>query len=174
MARDSDDSRPKRTWKERDQAKTTGKRPAEAAQSRNPSGQERYAYSNYKNQLNRLFDQGGIGALVSQTGGPTGAQTQAALEKDLLQQTNPKAFGQALSAHMLQYGLPKDADVLMACLDVTDEKVIFQALQALDDRLQDGTIKRLAALRSRLKNLLVTCDAPKIVTLGKHVLQKLA
>ena len=172
MARDPDDSRPKRSWKEIDQAKTSGKRPSDSTAGRSQSAKDRYAYNSYKTQLNRLFDQGGIGALMG-TDGPSPAQSKRALERALTEHVSPKAFEAALKAHMDQHGLPEDADVLMRAFDVTDEKVLMRALEALKDRLAQGAPLRRQALRSRLKTLVLSCDAPKIVATAKAMLEQL-
>ena len=172
MARDPDDSRPKRSWKEIDQAKTSGKRPAEGPSGPSQHPKDRYAYNSYKTQLGRLFDQGGMGALMGQQG-PTTAQSKRALERELTEHVSPKAFEAALKAHMDKHGLPEDADVLMRAFDISDEAVLMQALQALQTRLDEGATLRRQALRSRLNTLVVSCDAPKIVARAKAMLEQL-
>lgn len=169
-----DDDRPKRSWKEIDQAKTLGKKPQQdSGDGGGGPAQNRYAYNKYKSQLNRLFDQGGIGALMQQ-GAPSPTQTVHKAERTLLEQTTPKAFAKALEAHMQQHGMPKDVEVLMACFDLADEKVLLQALEAVQQSLDAGSVKRLQALRSRLNTLLLSCDAPKIVARAKAMLAQLA
>jgi hypothetical protein len=172
MARDPDDSRPKRSWKEIDQAKTSGKRPADAQAGRSSSAKDRYAYNSYKTQLSRLFDQGGMGALMGQEG-PSTAQSKRVLERALIEHISPKAFEAALKAHMDQHGLPEEPDVLMRALDVSDEKVLMQALEALQTRLAQGAPLRRQTLRSRLKTLVLSCDAPKILAKAKAMIDEL-
>jgi len=63
--------------------------------------------------------------------------------------------------------------VLMRAFDVSDEKVLMQALQALQARLAEGATLRRQALRSRLKTLVLSCDAPKILAAAKAMLDEL-
>lgn len=168
-----DDDRPKRSWKEIDQAKTLGKKPKDDGGSAPSGGPNRYAYNSYKNQLNRLFDQGGMGALTSPEGA-AGPMAQRQAEQALLQHKTPKAFATAVRAYIDEHGLPKDPAVLMACFDLTDESLVMQALTAVQALLDAGTIKRLQALRSRLNTLVLSHDAPKILASAKAMLAQLA
>jgi hypothetical protein len=113
-----------------------------------------------------------MGALMGQEG-PSTAQSKRVLERALIEHISPKAFEAALKAHMDQHGLPEEPDVLMRALDVSDEKVLMQALEALQTRLAQGAPLRRQTLRSRLKTLVLSCDAPKILAKAKAMIDEL-
>jgi hypothetical protein len=169
MADSFDDNRPKKSWKEIDQRRESGRKNDDAgggARERRPT----HAYNAYKNQLGRLFDQGGIGATPE---GAELAKTDLAAQRGLLAITNPLALQKAAIRHIAAAGMPTDPEVLMALLVVSDEKLIKMALEALAEALGEGKIKRLQTLRSRLTTLKLTCDAPKIVALAQGILAQL-
>lgn len=170
MADNFGDDRPKKSWKEIDQRRESGRKPDAGGGAQGREQRPSHAYNAYKNQLGRLFDQGGMGATPE---GLQAASKDKATQRALLDITNPLALQKAALVHIAEAGLPTDPEVLMALLVVSDEALLKQVLVAIAHAVEQNKIKRLQTLRSRLTTLKLTCDAPKIIALAQGILTQL-
>ncbi|MEZ0314021.1 MAG: hypothetical protein ACAI38_19790 [Myxococcota bacterium] len=128
-----DGDRPKKSWREIDRARESGRRDDSRERGGNVLGNERSAaYRAYKSQLDRLFD-GGAKA-----------------------------------------GAPKvDEAAIAAQLDSGDEALVLEALGTIERLHGEGTLKRAAALKARLKTVQATIDDPTIQNKARALLEKL-
>jgi hypothetical protein len=188
MPRDDNDDRPKKSWREIDQAreKGTGREPRGDRSGERLQGSQ--AYRSYKTQLNKLFDGGALPeALKGGAGGfPPGMKERlgdAAVVPDVKKRkdaaasivaaTKPKDFKAAMQAYIDAHGFPEEEEVLAKVLDSTDEGWVLQAIETATRLHGEGALKRGASLKVRLKTVQLSIDDPDIVQAAKALLAKL-
>lgn len=170
MSADDHDDRPKPSWKEIDQRRTGATARGSGRSDECAEARPSHAYKAYKSRLGKLFDRGGM---MPGAGKTAAEMARAAGERALLLHTRPKALEAAALAYEAAFGLPRDAEVLMACLAVGHEPLLLRVVTALGVLVQAGAVQRTRALKARLGALLADCDAPKIIAGAKHILAAL-
>ena len=146
------DDRPKRSWKEIDQAREKARpRRDEREQARNKASSSS-SYSRYKSQLDQLFKPGGAqlpGHIRSQLG-PQSEESQArrALFDALKAEPTEKTLEAYLSAG---HELPEDPRFLMSLLAIRNEPLIRPALSKLLDVVESGKKPNRMLLIQRLE-----------------------
>ena len=170
------DDRPKKSWREIDQAREHGgaRREPNRSQAR-PNSQ---AYRSYKTQLGKLFDGGIVPPTIAQSLGTTtsgGGQSnqRATAAKAIVEAAAPKALQAALHAYNESFGFPQDEPVLLKLLDSSDEAVVGQAVAGLAALQGRGALKRAAATKARLKTVEVTHDHRELRAAAKALAAKL-
>ena len=175
MPRDSDDDRPRKSWREIDQSREKGSGSPRPAAADRPNNSQ--AYRSYKTQLNRLFDGGHMPEAIKSKLGDTavapGVKERKAANDLIIAATNPKQLQTAVHAFTAAYGLPEDEAALTKMLDLTDESWVLQSINALATLQREGVLKRGAALRGRLKTVEMTIDEPDVRQAARDLLQKL-
>ncbi len=179
MSRDQDNDRPKKSWREIDQSKDKNRTRSESSGpgGTGSRGQRSAAYSNYKTQLNKLFDGGGLPQLVADRLGAQNvaapAQTRKSAAAAICEAKAPKAVRAALEAYEAAHGFPEDEEVLAKLLDMSDEILVLQALQVVEKLVDAKSLKRGASLKARIKTAQLTLDDPDIRQTASRLLTKL-
>ncbi len=150
----------KKSWREIDQGRTSG---GSGGGRRDPDAFHREriaktaAYSKYKSNLDKLFKEGGGGALPEHLQAKLGpvseeAQAKSKLHTQLKNKPNEKSLKTFLKAGL---ALPDDARLLMSLLDIQDEELLRPVLQKLLEIVEDGKkpsrmllIQRLEAVKN--------------------------
>lgn len=178
MPRDDHDDRPKKSWREIDQSREKGTSRSERPDRGADRLQKSQAYRNYKSQLNKLFDGGGVlpEALATKLG-DTGVASEAKQRKDalaaILAAQKPKDVKAAVKAYETVFGFPDDEEALGKILDLSDEDLVMRALQTLSQLNAAGPLKRASSLKARLKTVQISMDDPEIVSAAKALLNLL-
>lgn len=177
MSRDHGNDKPKKSWREIDQSKDKNRTRSETPGGGGSRAQRSAAYSSYKTQLNKLFDGGGLPALVAERLGDqhvaAPAQTRKAAASAICAAKTPKAVRAALEAYDAAHGFPEDEEVLAKLLDMSDEILVLQALQVVEKLADAGSLKRGASLKARIKTAQLTLDDPDIRETARRLLTKL-
>ena len=182
MSDDRDGEQGKRSWRDIDRRRDRGRAESHAGEGsgRRPrSAQQTQAYRAYKTQLNKLFSGDGSlpDALRGKLADAGGVGQKAAERKERLQTlrtaATPGALRDALAEFRQHHGFPDDPEVLGKLLDASDEAVVLEAIDTIGRLQQAGTLKRTAALKVRLKTVLITMDDGAIQAAAKAVLSKL-
>lgn len=168
MVPGDNDDRPKKSWRERDNARNHSAhrrddKPSEQAQRQQSS----QAYRAYKTQLNRLFDGGVVpDALKSKLDDAevgVGANARKEAMASVKAAATPRALVKAVAEFRTTYGFPDDEEVLARLLELDDEAaLVLEAVQTLARLHAEAKLKRAAALKMRLKTALLTIDDPDV------------
>ena len=147
------DDRPKRSWREIDQAREKGRTRRD---DRGSSGQNTSSYSRYKSQLDQLFKPGGA-QLPEHIRSQMGPQDDSAKERRaLLDALRAEPSEKTLSAYVEgEHPLPEEPRFLMSLLAIRDEALIRPVLSRLLDVVESGKrpnrmllIQRIEAVQS--------------------------
>lgn len=180
MAHSDDDTRPKLTFSERDKKLREGRRDGG---SQGGSGQGRVrpesgAYRAYKSQLEKVFSgQAELPAHLKEQLEEASVGSEAKVRREasqaIVEAQTVKALRAALREHASNWGFPEDEPALTRLLDHPDEDTVLQALQGLHALHQNGGLKRMAALRGRIKSVRILVDAPEVQDAAGALLEAL-
>src|SRR5207302_4320604 len=117
--------------------------------------QQSTKYSQYKTNLERLFDDNvPLPEHVQQKLDPSGEQARRDEErKKLFAIEDPRAFNAAATEYLKQHELPDDARLLDRLLGHPDEAIVEKALSRLEALHAAGTLKAPPALATRLSSV---------------------
>jgi hypothetical protein len=176
-----DDEKPKKSWREIDQAKDKSSHRREGGGGGGGSGrgiERTQAYRSYKTQLNKLFDGGvlpdALKDKLEEKGIGTDAKQKKALTRDLVAATTPEAIKAALEAYRAAtQGFPDDEEALGKLLELEDVAVVLETLSTLDRLHGAGGLKRASSLKARIKTAQMTVDSAKVTEAARALLAKL-
>jgi len=176
----SDSDRPKKSWREIDQQRD-GSSHRKDPQGPSPARQERLersaAYRNYKTQLNRLFDGGALPETLKEKLADAGVGADAKRRKEdaerIAAATSTRDVLAALETYRAAHGFPESENALSRLLEVEDESVVLETIEAIGRLHAEGRLKRGASLKGRLRTAMMTLDEPEIQSAGKKLLDVL-
>ncbi len=175
--RDDGEERERPSWREIDHLR-------DHPEERNQRGRAQIerpgsGYLSYKDQLNQMFQSGGVGKLVAERIGDTelpqtDGDTRAALVRNLRSAATASERHAALDA-LLAAGevLPEDSELLALLVDHPREEVLRQVLQRLAEVLPRQPLKRKASFVVRLQTLELTAEQPATLSLVARLLEAL-
>jgi hypothetical protein len=182
MAGDDDD-KPKRSWSEIDKMRDRSTHRREPGAGGGGGGRGRnlentQAYRSYKTQLNKLFDGGGLPEALKSKLEEKGVGLEAKRKKELASALSsalaPAAIRTALAAYRAEVGaFPDEEEALGKLLELEDVPVLLETIATLDRLHGEGTLKRGASLKARLKTAQMTVDSPKVTEACRALLGKL-
>jgi hypothetical protein len=182
MARDRDDDdreRPKKSWREVDRMRDKSAHRKRDKEREPPPGRRRTGYSRYKSSLDRLFD-GGAGSeklkkLVREKigdGDLGGAERQQAL-RAIRDAGTGKELRKAVAAFREQWEMPGDFEILTRVLELHEDDVLLDALQALDALLDHERPRRTSTMQLHLQRIADETDEDEIRELAEKILGRL-
>jgi len=171
--RDDDGDRPKKSWREidaqRDRAGGARKPAAPAGDRPFGGGKHGEARSKtYRSQLDRLFQSGGIGKLVTEQdksaapGSLGGEESRSKRLAAVAAAVGPADITKAVDAYLDAHDWPEELEFLSAALEHRSEDVVREALTRLGPALAAGKPRRAATLSGRLRSLEELADDPEI------------
>jgi hypothetical protein len=177
MPRDDSDDRPKKSWREIDQAREKGTTRDPRSDRGSERTQRSQAYRSYKTQLNKLFDGGALPEALKERLGESAVVPDTKKRKDaaaaIVAATKPKEVKAAVQAHIDAHGFPEDEEALAKILDTGNEAWVLQAIETAARLHGEGALKRGASLKARLKTVQLSMDDPDIVQAARALLGKL-
>jgi len=181
MGRDmaDDDDKPKKSWREIDQAreKSSHRREGGGGGGGGRGVENTQAYRAYKTQLNKLFDGGGLPAALKEKLEEKGVGNESKQKKDLARAivaaTAPAAIKAALEAYRAAQGFPDDEEALGKLLELDDVPVLLETLATLERLHGEGGLKRASSLKARIKTAQMTADSAKVTEAAKALLARL-
>lgn len=146
------DDRPKRSWREIDQAKEKARPRRDERERSRDSASTSASYSRYKSQLDQLFKPGGA-QLPQHIRSQMGSESEASKERRaLLDALRAEPNEKNLAAYLaLEQPLPEEPRFLMSLLGVRDETLLQPVLQRLLDVVESGTRPNRMLLIQRLE-----------------------
>jgi len=171
------------SWKEIDNRKDKSKHVTDERQSRRKPRQVATAYSQYKDQLDQLFDTGEKASMVK--GMLQASQSKAVLDQGeaperqkllraIREAPGERGVQEAVDAFIARYGeLPEDVDVLTQALLHADDEVKAQALCKIGRHLDGHILQQKALLLERVKAIIRSGEDDDVVELAKEVRRKL-
>jgi hypothetical protein len=176
MPRNDDgyDDRPKKSWREIDQARD-GKRSRSSSPPAERDRLEKSAgYSRYKSAADQFFSGNLVPDALQEKLDPTGENKarQDALKK-LKNAEDFREFAQVSKEYVDKYGLPEDAYLLDRLLSHPNEGIVLKTLERLTDQLAAGELKPPKSLGERLKSLELGSDSPEVQDSAKALATRL-
>lgn len=175
-----DDDKPKRSWREIDQAREKSSHRREGGGGGGGGGrrvENTQAYRAYKTQLNKLFDGGGLPAALKEKLEDKGLGNESKQKKELtyaiVAAITPSAIKAALEAHRAARGFPDDEEALGKLLELDDVPVLLETLATLDRLQREGGLKRASSLKARIKTAQMTADSAKVNEAARALLARL-
>ncbi len=151
------DYRPKKSWKEIDQAREKG---GSSGRRRDPEAWNRErisktaAYSKYKSNLDQLFKPGGAELPESMRAKLGPASESSKEQRDLTDALKKDPNEKTLRAFLAKdFPLPEDARLLMKLLDIRDEALVRTVLEQLLEIVESGKKPNRMLLIQRLESL---------------------
>jgi hypothetical protein len=177
MTRD-ENSRDKKSFSELDAQRREKKHQREDSSSSQKRLESSQAYSSYKRDLNKIFDGGGLPEALKEKLGETAVGKQAQSRKsDLLALTQANGARKILAAlkhYQKAHGFPEDEGGLTRLLDLDDEpEIVIEALQGLESLQDVGALKRLSAVKMRVKSVKMTAEDDDLWSRADDFLKKL-
>ncbi len=155
-----DEKRRRRSWREIDRARDSGKGRASGPGASRPSRGRAAASRSHRNALDRLFESGKVGELVKRRDEETGLLTSSsaspsrrALTEKIERAPDRAAKVAALDAYLERFSPPADFDLLTHLLDHPDPDVVGDALDRMEELLVTDKPRRTRTLVARLKTL---------------------
>lgn len=179
MVPGNDGDRPRKSWREIDNARGQSTHRRDDRLSAQGQGQQSsQAYRSYKTQLNRLFDGGivpeALQSKLEDAGVGSAAKERKAALEALKAAATPRSLLQTLAAFRAAHGFPEDEEVLGRLIELEDETaIVLEAVQTLTRLHEEGRLKRAAALKMRLKTTQMTVDDPDVQEGVKSLLSRL-
>jgi hypothetical protein len=171
MPRNYDDDRPKKTWRELDNAKDRSAHRAPDKTPMSPFKQARAdsASKSYKSKLDAFFDgDGKVPTIVKdklaniQDTSLEGAARTLAI-KAIKDASTSHALDEAFARFLEHWELPFDFDVLSQALNCGDESYIAAALDTIDKMFKDKRIpKHVQLLEQRLRRVKTLSEEPDL------------
>ena len=133
------DDRPKRSWREIDQAKEKARPRRDDRERARESASRSSSYSRYKSQLDQLFKPGGA-QLPDHIRSQLGPESESSQQRRALADALKASPSDETLAAYLDAGqaLPDDARVLMSLLGGKDESLMRPVLEKLLDVVESG------------------------------------
>ncbi len=175
MPRDSDDERPKKSWREIDKGRDRGGRGRTSSDRERERFEKTSAYSRYKASLEKVFSGGELPEAMRDRIDPEGKKKSrdAALRK-IREAEGPKAFAEAVDELIAAHDLPDDPYLLDRVLDHPKAEVQLVALDRLEAIHDEGKLpKPPPSLRQRLQSLELTADDPVVQERAAALAKKL-
>jgi hypothetical protein len=179
MGYESDDDRPKKSWREIDQSKDSSKhhQTDRTADFKDERRQRSGAYRQYKAQLDKVFSGAGLPDALKEKLGETEAGKKAKEKKKglkaILEAKAPRTLKSTLKAFKDEHGFPQDEEVLAKLLDLSNERIVQETLDTLLHLQAEGALKRARSLKGRLNTVKITMDDPAILKRVEELLAKL-
>ena len=179
MGYDRDDDRPKKSWREIDQAKDTSKhhQSDRVSNFRDDRQGRSGAYRQYKSQLEKVFSGEGLPEALKEKLGETEVGKRSAKKKEglksILDAKTPRSIKTALKSFKEEHGFPEDEDVLAKLLDLSNERIVQEALDTLLHLHAEGALKKARSLKGRLNTVKITMDDPAIIKRVDELMAKL-
>ncbi len=171
MPRNYDDDKPKKSWRELDQAKDRSAHRAPEKKPMSPLKQARAdaASKTYKSKLDAFFDGDGkapdiVRSKLSkiQDTSEEGSARTAAL-KAIKDAATSHALDDAFSKFLKQWELPPDYDVLSQALNCGNESYVSAALEMMEQMFADKRVpKHVQLLEQRLRKVKTLSEEPEI------------
>lgn len=175
------DNRP--SWRELDKKKDKSKHVNEERPGGKKQRKVSTGYSQYKDQLDQLFNTGEksemVKAMLEKKAGKEALDRDKAPERQRLLRAVREALGErqleeSLDAFMAKYGdLPDDIEILSQALLHSSDPVKEKALRKISRYLDGHMLEKKALLVSRVKNLAMTGEDDAVVELAREVKRKL-
>jgi len=175
------DNRP--SWSELDKKKDKSKHVNEERQGGRKQRKVSTGYSQYKDQLDQLFNTGEksemIKTMLDKKAGKEILDKEKAPERQKLLRAIREAPGErqleaSLDEFMAKYGeLPEDVEILSQALLHSSDPVKEKALRKISRYLDGHVLEKKALLVSRVKNLALTGEDDVVVELAREVKRKL-
>ena len=167
----------RKSWRDRDAAKDRSNHRDGPAGGNRPPKKESQAYRAYKSELNKIFEGGGLPEHLKDQLGETELGKRSAAEKSareaLMAELKPRKFLKAFRAYRADFGFPTDNDLLGRLLDTDDDELVLETMETIERLHSEGTLKRAAALKARIKSALIAIDEPEVHEKGKALLELL-
>ena len=164
------DDRPKRSWKEIDQAREKAQPRRDERERSRDKASSSASYSRYKQQLDQLFKPGGaqLPDHIRSKMGPAseGGQARRALYDALKSEPTEKNLSAVLEGG---HPLPDDARLLMSLLGIRNEALIQPVLSQLLDVVESGKRPNRMLLIQRLEAVLAFAEEQETIDLAKTV-----
>ena len=179
MGYERDDDRPKKSWREIDQAKDSSKHHQvdRVANFKDERAQRSGAYRQYKSQLEKVFSGEGLPEALKEKLAETGVGKKAQEKKEGLQAIlaakTPRTLKKTLKEFKEEHGFPEDEEVLAKLLDLSNERLVEETLDTLLRLEAENALKRARSLKGRLNTVKITMDAPSILKKVDALLGKL-
>lgn len=140
--------------------------------------QRSHEYRSYKNQLNKIFDGGGLPAALKEKleGTEVGQKSKAKKEqlKAIKEAAAPRAILAAYRSYRESHDFPEDEEVLAKLLELEDEpSIVVEALEQIDALHAEGRLKRASSLKMRIKSAQMTIDDDDVWAAAGALLKKL-
>ncbi|MGF1511129.1 MAG: hypothetical protein ACFB9M_16670 [Myxococcota bacterium] len=144
----------KKSWREIDQSRGRASRRRDEVEEQRERASRTHAYSVYRSQLDKLFSPGGTDLPESMKAklGPQDVQAKgrktrlAALTKD----PSSRTLAPVLES---EDPLPRDARLMVALLDVREERLLRAVLVHLEELMAEGQTPNARLLQQRLQAL---------------------
>jgi len=164
----------RKSWRDRDASKDRSRHRDGPSGGRAPKT-ESQAYRAYKSELNKIFEGGGLPEHLKDQLGETELGKRSAEEKSardaLMNELKPRKFLKAFRSYRADFGFPADNDLLGRLLDTDDDELVLETMEQIQKLHSEGSLKRAAALKARIKSALIAIDEPDVQKLGKALLE---
>lgn len=172
---DSIRDRDKKSFSEIDKARRERRYGRDDDSPRQKRIESSQAYSNYKRQLDRAFDGGGLPdalkAKLDETDFGKTKKARKAAAKVITDASTPKQIFTAFVAYKEAHGFPEEEEVLGKLLQLDDEpEVVSEALRIIGKLAAAGTLKRGKSLKARVKTAKMTTDDDDVFAAAKELL----
>ena len=166
------DERPRKSWKEIDQARDGSRTRRDEPSGRRPSPRSQ---KSYRAALDRAFNSGKIGELVQERELPEDSPdaNRIKLMRAITEAEDRPTITKAADAFLEQFELPKDADVLAKVVQHKKPARQIQAMELLESLLDEQQPKRIRALIGALKLIRDTADDPEMEQLSARLIERL-
>lgn len=156
----SGDDRPKRSWRDIDSSRDRSAhrrdpRPDPAL----PGSRRDQSTKRYRAALDRAFDSGALGKLMSDSAEGGG---RVALIGAIRDAATPDELSDAVDRALAAGPLPDDIEVWARVVEHRDDHRVREALLRIESLLPEQTLKRTRALRARLRYLEEISDDDEI------------
>ncbi len=161
----------KKSWRERDRQKDSSSHRDHRGPGRQPRLET--ATAAYKRKLNAVFDGGELPAhLKAKLGDGAGQPTRRQeLMRELKSAPSGRKLHKAIDKLREEFGLPEDdMEVLLKCLEHTNDDVLFEALGYVDAYLESGqALPRKTLFKSKIDGLQYSSFDPRVQRLAMRL-----
>ena len=172
-----DDDAPKRSWRDIDRKKDESKHVSKDMK-RAGGTRARTAASGYKWMLENFFEGGKapehVKKQLEKMEKPKGGQKRQKMLKAVKDAISSRDVEEAIDAYLSRYeNMPADMDFLLQVLLHSDEDMVRDAIQQIDEIINRRLIKRKDLLMERLRRIDNLCDEDETRTSAQSLRRKL-
>ena len=159
---DDRDDRP--SWSEIDKLKDRSKHAGQEKHEDNPKQTPRddWAKKQYMKEIEKLF-----------SGEKEETEEQKKARKNIVQRYGSSKFNSAVDQYVKKYGMPGDWSTLMLMLDHRNVAIVTKALEALREKVGEGSEAEQEGFKSKVKIIAMTADNDELQGLAEEIVEEL-